>query len=587
LVSRLKVWIPDTIVYHDLETNYWLYSNEACVVWRTDKFEPKTVISKLSNFCSQNELVGVQKYTQYIGNTKTKLLTANDLSYAVSSVSSSGGGKETCVIQRYIKSIGSKAFKVRTIWTKGQPPCCFIVTNNSSYYEYDGAQDIFKYMVVVSENQKGPSTIFKTNKGKQLTDTLPYVENIIKYFRGAFGVEVTKIAADFIKDESGIWWMINIKSISFKEKITEGRIRKVVNGEDDEEIGTSVGQSGPKRPEGYQKIKLCRYCETPFHAEDLNNKLNLKMVMELDKHLKVRGYNFDWLDRGERQFVDTSNLYEVHLVCKICFKLYEQMVQLNKYFEAFSTDCGIHFKSEKNDQTVSITTLKEKKVPELETSPSGLQNNDDGSEDEHDQHKSNNNNSKYDPAGIIRISNDTYLQQKPRLLNRFRFVTFLQCVNDIPVRQIKTHPPDSFSIEIDVLDQVLHYKIEMQYLQKQKDEPQVEGEKKKEFCRIDMNRLSVKYFFSHERQSLRTYIHQAKVSIPLTKTIEMRLRKNQEKEPLYAFQIELQDFVSEQVPTRNYQKYFTVDTDHINDLAWELVVCSALTLVYFGSSRRH
>lgn len=49
----------------------------------------------------------------------------------------------------------------------------------------------------------------------------------------------------------------------------------------------------------------------------------------------------------------------------------------------------------------------------------------------------------------------------------------------------------------------------------------------------------------------------------------MRLKCNDQVK--YAFQIELQDFVSEQVPTRNYQKYFAVEVEHLKKLSWELV----------------
>lgn len=313
----MKVWIPDTIVYHEIENHFWLYSNEACVVWRTDNFNFKTVTSKLSNFCSDNELVALIKSDAASTTVKSKLLTTQELSYLSQSVGSQGSEKSRCVIQKYIKSIGSKAFKVRTVWTKDSPAYCFIITNKSGYYEYDGVQDIYKYMVV-PELRNPSCTIFKTNKGKQLTDTLPYVENVVKYFRGAFGADIKKIAADFIKDESGIWWMVNIKAIMLIDKIPDYRFKKVFNGEE-EEVPEDEQKTDKvyKRPEGYQKIKLCRYCETPFHSEDLTKQMSLKMVIELDRHLKYRGYKFDWLDRSERQFLDTSNLYEVHPVCKV------------------------------------------------------------------------------------------------------------------------------------------------------------------------------------------------------------------------------------------------------------------------------
>jgi hypothetical protein len=306
------------VVYNELENPFWVYSNEAGVVWRTDQFNQKTITSKLGNFSSSNELVAVLKKSS--APYKTKLLTAKELGFTVGGLSTSGSkGSQACVVQRYIKSIGSKAFKVRTVWSKDAPPYCFIVTNKSNYYEYDGVQDIYKYMTYPAKY--GVCTIFRTNKGKQLTDTLPFVENIVKFYRGVYGGAVRNVAGDFIKDESGIWWLVNIKALSVIEEIPKYKFKKVFLGEAEEERGAytkehSDGQKPRLRADGYQKIKLCKYCETPYHAEELTKKMTLKMIIELDKHLKYRGMTWDWLDRSEHQYLDISNLYEIHQVCK-------------------------------------------------------------------------------------------------------------------------------------------------------------------------------------------------------------------------------------------------------------------------------
>ncbi len=50
----------------------------------------------------------------------------------------------------------------------------------------------------------------------------------------------------------------------------------------------------------------------------------------------------------------------------------------------------------------------------------------------------------------------------------------------------------------------------------------------------------------------------------------MRLKFNDKVK--YSKDIELQDFISEQVPTRNYQKYFAVDVEYLQKLSWEIVV---------------
>ena len=118
LIPRLKVWIPDTIVWNDLDQPFWLYSNEKGEVWRTDDFSTngKEVVTKLTNFSSSNELVCVLKRGSADSN-EVKLLTAKELGFEVQSLTTSGSkGNAPIMIQRFIKSIGSKAFVVRTCW---------------------------------------------------------------------------------------------------------------------------------------------------------------------------------------------------------------------------------------------------------------------------------------------------------------------------------------------------------------------------------------------------------------------------------------------------------------------------------------
>jgi hypothetical protein len=212
------------------------------------------------------------------------------------------------------------------------------------------------------------------------------------------------------------------------------------------------------------------------------------------------------------------------------YKLYEEMVSLNEHFSDFSKRTGIPINIDRNGQIVSITTLKKKNVLELENpaenaskvaakrSPqSSLYKGEDEDFEESAYNRRNEESEAILPLdmGILRTANQCYLQQKPRSLTRFRYIVFLHCINDIPVRQLKSHPPEHFWVEIDVLDQVLRYKVETQYVQMQKDDDTSEDSNgtKEGLCRIDMNRLSIKYFFSDKTDSLRQYIQEAKVAI--------------------------------------------------------------------------
>lgn len=57
----------------------------------------------------------------------------------------------------------------------------------------------------------GSCTIVNTCRGKYVDETIPYVKNIITYLHIHLGVTFKEFSADFIKDESGIWWFVNVK----------------------------------------------------------------------------------------------------------------------------------------------------------------------------------------------------------------------------------------------------------------------------------------------------------------------------------------------------------------------------------------
>ena len=54
-------------------------------------------------------------------------------------------------------------------------------------------------------------TIVYTCRGKQVQETAPFLQNLEKYMNFHLGIKFEEIVGDFIRDESGIWWLVNIK----------------------------------------------------------------------------------------------------------------------------------------------------------------------------------------------------------------------------------------------------------------------------------------------------------------------------------------------------------------------------------------
>lgn len=136
-LNRLKLWIPDTIICNEKELpNMWIYSSSEGYVYRTDTFNEKGTIHKLSQYCSKDELVVVVKKAHYFegefdGND-LKLVSKRDLPNVLNTGLSSRG--EVVVFQRFIKANGPKPFIVRTCWRKNKNSYSYIITNKKDYY---------------------------------------------------------------------------------------------------------------------------------------------------------------------------------------------------------------------------------------------------------------------------------------------------------------------------------------------------------------------------------------------------------------------------------------------------------------------
>ena len=71
--------------------------------------------------------------------------------------------------------------------------------------------------MVVKPDKK--STIVKSKQGIILKETIKYLEEVVKYFRFQRGIKFTELVGDFIRDEVGNWWLVNVKAFKIEEKI--------------------------------------------------------------------------------------------------------------------------------------------------------------------------------------------------------------------------------------------------------------------------------------------------------------------------------------------------------------------------------
>ena len=119
------------------------------------------------------------------------------------------------VIQRFVKSRGSKAFICRTFWKRDEPPFCWIINNKEEYASTKNVPEVQKYCT--SSAKLHHSVIVKNKSGYYLKETLQYLDNCVKYIQKKIPVKFIEFVGDFIKDENNIWWLINVKGFVLED----------------------------------------------------------------------------------------------------------------------------------------------------------------------------------------------------------------------------------------------------------------------------------------------------------------------------------------------------------------------------------
>jgi LMBR1 domain-containing protein 1 len=129
--------IPDTLVVNDKEQPLmWIYTNSQGRVEVNSNISLKDYVSKVTSFCSPNELTATMKRlinkdgNNNFGND-VKLLNSRYLH----NLSLQQMGDQLITLQKYVKSHGKRAFLCRTVFSTETHPHCFLITNQTDFYD--------------------------------------------------------------------------------------------------------------------------------------------------------------------------------------------------------------------------------------------------------------------------------------------------------------------------------------------------------------------------------------------------------------------------------------------------------------------
>ena len=333
--ARLKLYIPDTIILNDLDTNYWIYTDIEGYVTRIEEVDSDVIEKFRSLEKDENELIGVSKIPimkdKRLGENQLTLLNLDELEKCLFSKSGS-----QMAIQRYIKCRGPKAFVCRSVWRRDKPPYIYILTNKANYHD-DIKNQYLKY--VINSKEVDSYFAFYSTSGKHLEETMFYMNNIVKFIENHSDIIFDELAGDFLKDEAGIWWFINLKAMKIKN------IKKF-RDEHDNPIPPSldffINQrffAGNElkiniRKFDYQNKIKCKLCGIDYSKKNLKYSLTTKMILETDKmlkHVQFEKTKFNIVDRPDLKHTDYSMIYLPYRVCEDCYLLFETLNAIKTY----------------------------------------------------------------------------------------------------------------------------------------------------------------------------------------------------------------------------------------------------------------
>lgn len=222
---RLRALIPDTVVFIGPgQEPLWVYTNRQGWVERSNKVTEKLVVQKLGSAIYEEELVVVKKQAvvgpasgapglvTFNGNTLS-ILNTKEMVQLLNPAQQT----EPFVIQRFVKSKGTRASIARGVYRFGRPPSGWTISNKSTFADervplpdrfcthaakYPLANSIYELSTAAAE------PLQQINAG------------IAEYLSARFGRRVDELVCDFLKDDAGRIWLLQVVGFRLERGVT-------------------------------------------------------------------------------------------------------------------------------------------------------------------------------------------------------------------------------------------------------------------------------------------------------------------------------------------------------------------------------
>lgn len=199
-----------------------------------------------------------------------------------------------------------------------------------------------------------------------------FVLQLVKYVEQKLHLQLQTLVADYVKDASGRWWLLQVKAFRVKHKshqhhhpdrpfslpvktriqylsYRDSSVLEDNSGSEDEDGEHSGSHKGHSlvalAQRQVQKLVQCKCCMASYPKSELSFKMTLKMISETLVRIRARlapEKSYAFLAAAlSCEPPDSSLAYESWSVCSFCYAIYERDQQLKRVETKFSAILGM------------------------------------------------------------------------------------------------------------------------------------------------------------------------------------------------------------------------------------------------------
>eukprot|EP00698_Gefionella_okellyi_P018963 TRINITY_DN5758_c0_g1_i1.p1 TRINITY_DN5758_c0_g1~~TRINITY_DN5758_c0_g1_i1.p1 ORF type:complete len:508 (+),score=99.21 TRINITY_DN5758_c0_g1_i1:183-1526(+) len=238
--GRLRIQIPDTLVFGEGENIMWFYTCKNGYVHRRHDFDPNRVMKKFARgIDDETTIVAVMKKVE--GEDMCNTLTLLDVKALAKLVQAQTAGKY--IVQHFLHPRDHHATMYRVFW-RAHKPSQMVQLRNRLIFNDPKNPEKLKTCVTVSDDHR--SMEITRIRGRACIEPLAVVERVVEHLKPQTKfprLAFDELVCDMMKDDQGRWQLLQVKAFKAHDAAK-------LHGEAEDQASKKTSSATDKIPSG-------------------------------------------------------------------------------------------------------------------------------------------------------------------------------------------------------------------------------------------------------------------------------------------------------------------------------------------------